>query len=110
MVWNLLRQLRVEDSYETRRRRFFVAAKRTSLAFVVGGLVGATETLWAVRYGSPGTTRKARSSPKVPCSINVGSFSALPPWAGRCGLCYTGPAVGEAGRAAPVGSMTGWAL
>jgi hypothetical protein len=51
MAWNLLRQLRVEDSYETRRRRFFATARAVSVGFGVMGLLGAAQIQWSLWRG-----------------------------------------------------------
>jgi hypothetical protein len=51
MGWNLLKQLRGEETIEVRRTRFFRLGKLVATGFLVGGLIGGTQTYWAVRSG-----------------------------------------------------------
>jgi len=53
MAWNLLRTLRNEDSYETRRDRFFEKLKKVGVLWVILGLLGAGETAWSLWSGIP---------------------------------------------------------
>lgn len=52
MAWNLLKQLRNEESLDVRRRRFFKLGKIVAVGFLAGGILAAAQTYCAVRAGT----------------------------------------------------------